>query len=75
MTSKVQVTIPRHIREAAGFLPGTDLEFVIDDAGVVRVQRHTEQAKDPALTKAIGRLRGSATKKMTTDEIMALTRE
>ncbi|WP_299845516.1 AbrB/MazE/SpoVT family DNA-binding domain-containing protein [uncultured Jannaschia sp.] len=75
MTSKGQVTIPQHIREAAGFLPGTDLEFVMDDAGTVRVRRHNEQPENPALTEAIGRLRGSATRKMTTDEIMALTRE
>ena len=74
MTTKGQVTIPQHIREAAGFHPGTELEFVIDDAGVVRVHRHADQPKDFALETAIGKLRGTARTKLTTDEIMALTR-
>lgn len=74
MTTKGQVTIPQHIREAAGFRPGTELEFVIDDAGVVCVHRQANQPNNSALLAAIGKLRGSASKKMTTDEIMALTR-
>lgn len=74
MTSKGQVTIPQHIREAAGFRPGTEVEFVMDDAGIVRVHRHAEQPEQPILTAAIARLRGSAKAGMTTDEIMALTR-
>lgn len=74
MTTKGQVTIPQHIREAAGFRPGTELEFVIDDAGVVRVYRHREQPEDPALQAAIAKLRGAARKGMTTEDIMALTR-
>ena len=75
MTSKGQVTIPRQIREAAGFRPGTELEFVMDEAGCVRVRRQAEQPENLALTAALGRLRGAASVKMTTDEIMALTRE
>lgn len=74
MTSKGQVTIPQHIREAAGFRPGVELDFVMDDAGVVRVRRHPDQPEDPALKTAIDRLRGAATIRMTTEEIMALTR-
>ena len=74
ITSKGQVTIPQHIREAAGLRPGTEIEFTLDDAGVVRVHRPAEQPRDPALTTALARLRGSATTGMTTDEIMALTR-
>ncbi|WP_299820534.1 AbrB/MazE/SpoVT family DNA-binding domain-containing protein [uncultured Jannaschia sp.] len=75
MTSKGQVTIPQHIREAAGFLPGTEIEFVMDDTGNVRVRRHADQPENLALKAALGLLRGRATTKMTTDEIMALTRE
>lgn len=74
MTTKGQVTIPQHIREAAGFRPGTELEFVIDDAGVVRVRRHIDQPEDPALRAAIDKLRGAARTGMTTEDIMALTR-
>ncbi len=75
MTSKGQVTIPQKIRDAAGFRPGTELEFILDDAGTVRVRRYADQPENPALGAALGRLRGAATTKMTTDEIMALTRE
>lgn len=75
VTTKGQVTIPQHIREAAGFLPGTELEFVMDDAGTVRVSRHADQPENPALETVLGRLRGAANTKMTTEEIMALTRE
>lgn len=72
--SKGQVTIPQHIREAAGLRPGTEIEFTLDETGVVRVHRPAEQPRDPALTTALARLRGSAATGMTTDEIMALTR-
>lgn len=74
ITSKGQVTIPQHILDAAGLRPGTEIEFTLDDAGVVRVHRPADQPPNPALTAALLRLRGSATTGMTTDEIMALTR-
>ena len=35
ITTKGQVTIPQEIRERAGLMPGTDVEFQIQ-AGVVR---------------------------------------
>jgi AbrB family looped-hinge helix DNA binding protein len=34
ITSKGQVTIPLAVREAAGFLPETEVEFVVEDDGV-----------------------------------------
>lgn len=74
ITSKGQVTIPQAIRERAGFLPGTELEFTIDDDGVVRVLRRRKQPDNPALAAAIARLRGKADTGMTTESIMALTR-
>lgn len=74
ITSKGQVTIPQAIRERAGFLPGTELEFTIGDDGVVRVVRRREQPDNPALAAAIAHLRGKADTGMTTESIMALTR-
>lgn len=74
ITSKGQVTIPQAIRERAGFLPGTELEFTIDDDGVVRVLRRRKQPDNPVLAAAIARLRGKADTGMTTESIMALTR-
>jgi AbrB family looped-hinge helix DNA binding protein len=71
ITSKGQVTIPQEIREAAGFLPGTDVEFTLGDDGVVRL---THPAGTSPVATAIARLRGRAQAGLTTEEIMALTR-
>ena len=77
ITIKGQVTIPQTIRDAAGFHPGTEVDFVVGDDGLVRVipsdQLRAERTQ--ALNHALTRLRGSADTGLTTDEIMALTRE
>ncbi|WP_372707319.1 AbrB/MazE/SpoVT family DNA-binding domain-containing protein [Brevundimonas sp.] len=71
ITSKGQVTIPIAIRERAGLLPHTEVEWVMEGGKVVL---------KPAdgLTRGqsvVARLRGTATNKsMTTDEIMEMTR-
>lgn len=75
ITIKGQVTIPQDIREIAGFTPGTEVDFVIGDDGVVRVVPAARGDRAAALTAAINRLRGSADTAMTTAEIMTLTRE
>ena len=76
MTSKGQVTVPLHIRERAGLVPSSEVEFEIDDEGVVRLRRKgdAEQPRNAALEKAIDQMRGSATAGLSTEEIMALTR-
>ena len=74
ITSKGQVTVPLPIRERAGLVPGSEVEFEIGEDGVVRLRRAGEQPRNAALEEAIGRLRGSATSGMSTEEIMALTR-
>lgn len=72
VTSKGQVTIPIEIRAQLGFLPETEVEFaVMGDAAVLRRSEHPTRSPGRLLVE---RLRGSATVKMTTDEIMALTR-
>ena len=73
VTVKGQVTIPQPIRHAAGIGPGTEVEFVLRDDGVI-VLRRAEAARREELDAAIERLRGSATSGMTSDEIMRLTR-
>ena len=74
ITSKGQVTIPQEIRERFGLLPDTEVDFVAN--------RHTVQivkSKNPARPTRgqimVRRLRGRASVKMSTDEIMALTRK
>jgi AbrB family looped-hinge helix DNA binding protein len=73
ITSKRQVTIPADIREKAGLLPHTQVEFEYDGSAV-RIVRAVKSRKESRGEKVIRVLRGSATRKMTTDEIMALTR-
>lgn len=73
ITSKGQVTIPQAIREQAGLHPHTEVEFQITGGKVV-LSRSGKQS--PHAQKAVGRLRGSLKNiRMTTDEIMALTRD
>ena len=71
ITSKGQVTIPQAIREKSGLLPHTEVEFRISGKVVTMRRARKEQTRGEAI---VARLRGTATRKMTTDEIMALTR-
>lgn len=73
ITSKGQVTIPVEIREKAGLLPNTEVEFELDAKGV-RIRRARAPLREGRGAAAVGRLRGRATIRMTTDEILALTR-
>jgi bifunctional DNA-binding transcriptional regulator/antitoxin component of YhaV-PrlF toxin-antitoxin module len=66
------VTIPVEIREQLGLLPDTEVEFEVDGEAV-RV-KPAENAP-PRGELLVHRLRGRATSGMSTDEIMALTRE
>jgi AbrB family looped-hinge helix DNA binding protein len=73
ITSKGQVTIPVEIREKAGLLPDTEVDFVYD-GNTVMIVKVTERRKETRGERIVRRLRGRATTDMTTDEIMALTR-
>jgi len=70
VTTKGQVTIPQEIREKLGITPATEVDFV-EEGGRVYLLKRKENA---ASTRKFARLRGVATVKMTTEEIMALTR-
>jgi AbrB family looped-hinge helix DNA binding protein len=74
ITSKGQVTIPADIREKAGLLPNTDVEFAFDGK-TVRVRRAKTLDTRGRGAAAVARLRGRSTARMSTDEIMALTRK
>ena len=74
ITSKGQVTIPQHIREKAGLLPYTEVEFILDGDEVRIVKAHGT-ARPTRGQVAVERLqRHGGRVSMTTDEIMALTR-
>ncbi len=73
ITSKGQVTIPQEIREEAGLLPNTEVEFEFV-RGTVRI-RKARAAKEPSRgAAAVRALRGRANARMTTEQILALTR-
>jgi AbrB family looped-hinge helix DNA binding protein len=74
ITSKGQVTIPADLRERAGLLPYTDVDFVID-GDVVTLVRAKPRARDGRGARIVAHLRGRGDVAMTTDEIMALTRQ
>lgn len=71
ITSKGQVTIPQDVRERHGLLPGTEVRFVDDGDQVRLVKAEGEPMRGRALVE---RMRGRAKTRLTTDEIMALTR-
>lgn len=71
ITSKGQVTIPQKMRELLGMLPSTEVEFEMTTKGLLIKKA---KGKKTFGDKLIGHMRGRADKKMTTDEIMALTR-
>ena len=70
VTTKGQVTIPKNIREVLGIIPETEVDFLEDNGNfyIVKVNK-------PQVTKQFKQLRGIATARMSTDEIMKLTRE
>jgi AbrB family looped-hinge helix DNA binding protein len=73
ITSKGQVTIPMEIREKLGLLPETEVEFELDGDSV----RIRKAVGGRGLTRGqalVAHLRGRATRRITTDEIMRLTR-
>ncbi len=74
ITAKGQVTIPQDVRERAGLMPGTDVEFEIE-AGMVRlVKVTTGVGRRTRGQKLVDSLRSHGDFKMTTDEIIALMR-
>jgi AbrB family looped-hinge helix DNA binding protein len=72
VTSKGQVTIPLPIRERMGLLPDTEVEFNIEGDKVILKKAKKKSSRGKAI---VAHMRGKATSGMSTDEIMALTRE
>ena len=72
ITEKGQVTIPIDIREKFGFLPHTEIQFKVQGRQVVlqKITANKKQKKRNPFQALVGIAAG----RMTTDEIMALTR-
>lgn len=74
ITSKGQVTIPIEIREQAGLMPNTEVDFEFDGK-VVRIIPAVSRTKETRGARLVAHLRGRGDVAMTTDAIMALTRD
>ncbi|KRE17921.1 AbrB family transcriptional regulator [Bosea sp. Root381] len=74
ITSKGQVTIPADIRERAGLLPHTEVAFAFDGK-VVSIVRAKAGKKAGRGARFVAHLRGRGDVAMSTEDIMALTRE
>ena len=72
ITSKGQVTVPIQIRRDFGFLPETEVEFVVEGDSVVLKKKSPAPGNRGA--RLVSHLRGRGTVKMSTDQILALTR-
>jgi AbrB family looped-hinge helix DNA binding protein len=71
ITSKGQVTIPLAVRQATGLLPNSEVEFEVKgDKAILRKATRRQFRGE----RIIQHLRGRGSVKMSTDEIMALTR-
>ena len=74
LTSKGQVTIPKHIRDALGLGPGSAVDFELDEQGrvVIRPARGPRRRRPPDRCEAA---RGKATVAWRTDALMRLLRD
>lgn len=72
VTSRGRVTIPKKVREWLGIQPGSAVDFEVTPGGDV-ILRHAKRPM-PRTPMRFATVRGVATVKMTTDEILGLTR-
>ena len=73
VTSKGQVTIPKRVRDRLNIKPGNEVVFELAADGRVTIAK--AGVKPAARRHVFARIRGTATGRMTTDQIMALTRD
>ncbi len=72
LTSKGQVTIPRHIRDEMQLEPGSQVDFRVNSQGEVVISK--AGARRSRKPDRFERARGKASIKWRTDELMALLR-
>ena len=75
ITSKGQVTIPAHIRETVGFMPNTDVNFVLEGDVVTLVRTTAKPGKKSRGATVLDRLRKHKGRgQLSTDQIMKMMR-
>jgi antitoxin PrlF len=73
LTSKGQVTIPKHIRDALHLAPGSAVDFAVNASGQVVLNPATTRSTKKAVDR-FEAVRGKATVKWRTDDLMKLLR-
>lgn len=71
VTSKRRVAVPKRVRDLSGIAPGSAVEFPVEPVGRVSLRG---VGRPRRVRSRFARLRGTATVRMRTEEIMALTR-
>ncbi len=75
VTTKGQVTIPKKVRDHLDIRPGSVVDFEpADDGRVFLVKKGEKRNRAKRVPSRFRALRGAATVKMSTRQIMALTR-
>jgi AbrB family looped-hinge helix DNA binding protein len=79
VTEKGQVTIPKHIRQAAGVAPGSEVSFSLEGSKIVITPvgtglREDRRAKLRAAAARVRRSMNPEFKQLGADEIMAFLR-
>ena len=74
VTVKGQVTIPKRVREHLGIRPGSGVEFEVGANGEVFLRKVGRKARRSRPRSRFEAIRGAATVKLRTEEILALTR-
>jgi antitoxin PrlF len=74
VTVKGQVTIPKWVRDHLGIRPGGWIEFEVGVKGEVVLRRVECGSRRLRLRSRLAAIRGAATVKLRTEEILALTR-
>lgn len=70
VTTKGQVTIPLPLRLKTGIVPGTEVEFR-EEKGRLYLKKVADSGRGTALVR---QMTGQGSLKLTTDQILALTR-
>ncbi|OGA30328.1 MAG: AbrB family transcriptional regulator [Betaproteobacteria bacterium RIFCSPLOWO2_02_FULL_65_24] len=74
VTVKGQVTIPKRVRDHLGIKPGSGVEFEVGPKGEVMLRKAGRASKRARPRTRFAAVRGTATVKLRTEEILALTR-